>query len=130
MKNQDNHKRKQKSRFVLHKHWATHLHWDFRLEKDGMLKSWAVPKGLPEKSGIRRLAIQVEDHDLDYIDFQGIITEGYGTGKVKIEDNGNYESLEFEKDRIRFFLNGKKFKGGYTLFRMKDSQWLISKWKD
>ena len=114
----------------MHKHWATHLHWDFRLEKDGVLKSWAVPKGLPEESGIRRLAIQVDDHALDYIDFQGIISEGYGAGKVEIDDKGTYDLIEDNKDKIRFVLYGEKFIGGYTLFKLKDTQWLITKWKN
>jgi bifunctional non-homologous end joining protein LigD len=100
------------------------------LEKDGVLKSWAVPKGLPEKSGIRRLAIQVEDHELDYINFHGVIPEGYGAGKVEIEDKGTYESVEYGKEKISFVLKGKKFIGGYTLYRIKDKQWLVNKWKD
>ena len=119
---------KNKLRFVLHKHWATHLHWDFRLEKDGVLKSWAVPKGLPKEPGIRRLAIQVEDHALDYIDFQGIIPEGYGAGKVEIDDKGTYDLVEASKDEISLVLNGEKFRSGFTLYRIKDQQWLITKW--
>jgi len=114
----------------LHKHWASHLHWDFRLEKDDVLKSWAVPKGLPEKSGIRRLAIQVEDHDLEYISFHGVIPEGYGAGKVAIDDRGTYDLLEFNQDRIKLVLNGEKIRGGFTMYRVKEKRWLISRWMD
>lgn len=116
------------SRFVVQEHHASHLHWDFRLEKDGVLKSWAVPKGVPEKKGIKRLAIQVEDHQLSYIDFEGTISEGeYGAGTVKVWDNGVYE-LESETDkRIVFELKGKRLKGSYSLVHLKDKQWLLIK---
>ncbi|MBI4843342.1 MAG: 3'-phosphoesterase [Nitrospirae bacterium] len=116
------------SRFVIHEHYATHLHYDFRLEKDGVLKSWAVPKGVPDKKGVKRLAIQVEDHRLDYIDFEGTIPEGqYGAGTVKIFDSGIYE-LESETDkRILFKLKGKRLKGDYSLVHLKDKQWLLIK---
>src|SRR4030066_2149624 len=94
-------------RFVIHKHKATHLHFDFRLEMEGILKSWAVPKGVSEETGIKRLAIAVEDHQLDYIDFEGIIPEGqYGAGTVEIWDNGNYELETGDQRRMLFKLNG------------------------
>lgn len=116
------------SRFVVQEHHASHLHWDFRLEKDGVLKSWAVPKGVPEKKGVKRLAIQVEDHQLSYIDFEGTIPEGeYGAGTVKVWDNGMYE-LESETDkRIVFGLKGKRLKGSFSLVHLKDKQWLLIK---
>ncbi|GAB4540120.1 MAG: hypothetical protein Fur0020_09130 [Thermodesulfovibrionia bacterium] len=115
-------------RFVIQEHHARHLHWDFRLEKGGVLKSWAVPKGVPERKAIKRLAIQVDDHNLDYIDFEGIIPEGqYGAGTVKIWDKGTY-SLESESDkRIVFTLNGSRLKGTYSLVHLKDDNWLLIK---
>lgn len=119
-----------KNRFVIQEHWATHHHFDLRLEMDGVLKSWAVPKGLPEKARIKRLAVQVEDHPVNYLNFEGEIPEGcYGAGIVKIFDKGKYELIEKREDRLIFKLNGKKVKGKYTLIKMKGqkNQWLIFK---
>lgn len=116
------------SRFVIHKHKATHLHYDFRLEMEGVLKSWAVPKGVPEEAGIKRLAVAVEDHQLDYIDFAGIIPEGqYGAGTVEIWDNGNYELESKEKNKLVFILHGKKAKGRYVMIHTQGKNWLIFK---
>lgn len=106
-------------RFVVHEHHATHLHYDFRLELDGMLKSWAVPKEPPKTAGVKRLAIQVEDHELSYINFQGVIKEGYGKGTVKIWDRGIFDLVDRKKDKIVFKLYGKKMKGEYVLIRFK-----------
>ncbi|MFA4825429.1 MAG: DNA polymerase ligase N-terminal domain-containing protein [Methanoregula sp.] len=124
----------QQLRFVLHEHFASHHHFDFRLERDGVLKSWAVPKGLPEKPGERRLAIQVEDHPLDYVAFQGTIPEGqYGAGKVTIKDTGMYETLIWNNERIEVLLQGRIISGKYVLIRFKkagDNQWLVLRAKD
>lgn len=116
------------NRFVVQEHHARNLHWDFRLEKDGVLKSWAVPKGVPEKKMVKRLAIQVEDHELDYIDFEGTIAKGeYGAGTVKIWDSGTY-ALDSESGKtVVVDLNGKRLNGKYSLVHLKDKQWLIIK---
>ncbi|MBC7131238.1 ATP-dependent DNA ligase [Candidatus Bathyarchaeota archaeon] len=118
-------------RFVVQRHQATHLHYDFRLEMDGVLKSWAVPKEPPLEPGIRRLAVEVEDHPLSYINFEGIIPEGqYGAGKVEIWDKGTYTLKNRSQDKIDFNLNGEKLKGNYVLIRLKgDKNWLLIKKK-
>ncbi len=119
--------------FVVHEHHAAHLHYDLRLEMGGVLRSWAVPKEPPEKEGVKRLAIQTEDHPLEYADFEGTIPEGmYGAGTVKIWDKGQF-IVEEEKDKeLLFELRGKKLIGRYALiktrFRGKDS-WLLFKRK-
>jgi len=116
--------------FVIQEHRSKKLHYDFRLEMEGALKSWAVPKVPPKKPGLKRLAIQVEDHDLDYINFEGEIEEGsYGAGRVKIWDLGTYEIESLKAAKIVFLLRGKKLTGRYTLVKMKwgDNQWLLFK---
>ena len=106
------------SRFVIHKHHASHLHWDLRLEMNGVLKSWAVPKEPPETKNVKRLAIKVEDHPLEYAKFHGVIPEGnYGAGKVEIWDSGKYELKEKDSKKIEFTLHGKKLKGNYVLVK-------------
>jgi bifunctional non-homologous end joining protein LigD len=117
-----------KSRFVVHKHQASHLHFDFRLEKDGVLKSWAVPKGIPEEPGVRHLAVQVEDHPLDYINFAGSIPEGqYGAGTVEIWDNGNYTPLKWTDKEIIFTIKGKKLSGEYVMIHTRPKDWILLK---
>jgi bifunctional non-homologous end joining protein LigD len=117
--------------FVVHEHNATHLHWDFRLEMDGVLKSWALPKQPPKKKNIKRLAVQVEDHSLEYGKFEGEITEGYGKGTVKIWDKGTYKLIKQDKSKIEFELKGKKLVGKYVLVNAKLSgnkkNWLFFK---
>lgn len=116
-----------KQRFVVQEHQARNLHWDFRLEMAGVLKSWAVPKGVPKKVGLKRLAVQTENHPVDYINFSGIIPKGsYGAGTVKIFDKGMYELIDRGRDKIIFDLSGKKLKGKYSLIKFrKPNQWLL-----
>ena len=113
-------------RFVVQKHNATHLHYDFRLEMDNVLKSWAVPKGPPTEPGIRRLAVQVEDHALTWIDFEGTIPKGeYGAGTVEIWDKGTYTLKNRTEKLIEFALEGTKLGGNYTLINFKENNWLL-----
>ncbi len=117
-------------RFVVQEHHSSTLHWDFRLEIDGVLKSWAVPKGPPEEPGVRRLAVHVEDHPVDYIDFQGTIEEGnYGAGEVKLWDNGTFELEKNEPAEMLFTLNGKRLHGRYALIHTREKQWIMLKRK-
>jgi bifunctional non-homologous end joining protein LigD len=126
--------------FVIQKHAARRLHYDFRLELDGVLKSWALPKGVPTVQGEKRLAVQVEDHPVDYANFEGTIPAGnYGAGTVMLWDAGICEALEgrpteaLRKGKLLFHLEGRKLKGEWTLIRMRpkedrdDNAWLIVK---
>lgn len=119
--------------FVVQEHHASHLHYDFRLSMDGVLKSWAVPKGIPEVTKVRKLAVQTEDHPLDYADFEGSIPKGeYGAGEVKIWDKGVFQLKERSPDKLVFVLAGNRLKGAYALVRFKGSEkdtknWLIMK---
>lgn len=139
-------RRGQSPMFVIQKHAATRLHYDFRLEVDGVLKSWAVTKGPSTDPKERRLAIQVEDHPLDYGSFEGTIPEGeYGAGTVMVWDTGTYRNLTekegkevpvaeaIEEGHVKVRLEGQKLKGGYALNRMGDGakpRWLLVKMKD
>ncbi|MNK17099.1 putative DNA ligase-like protein [compost metagenome] len=129
--------------FVVQRHHASHLHYDFRLELDGVLKSWAVPKGPSLNPKDKRLAMMVEDHPYDYRSFEGVIPKGnYGAGVVSIFDEGTYEAIDNKKDslnkglkdgNLKFVLHGKKLKGEFALVRMKDSEqnaWLLIKHRD
>ncbi len=134
--------------FVIQRHAASRLHYDFRLEMDGVLKSWAVPKGPSLDPKDKRLAMMVEDHPYDYKDFEGNIPEGnYGAGQVEVWDSGTYEPLdetsklsdekemlkELEAGSLKFILHGKKLKGEFALVKMKNSEgnaWLLIKHKD
>ncbi len=127
------------SRFVIQKHAARRLHYDFRLEMDGVLKSWALPKGLPWKRGEKHLAVEVEDHPIEYEDFEGIIPEGqYGGGTVMVWDQGNYhvygeQPVKSLRDgKLHLVLDGEKAKGEWTLVRIRGrddakNQWLVLK---
>jgi DNA ligase D-like protein (predicted 3'-phosphoesterase) len=117
--------------YVIQKHAATHLHYDLRLEMDGVLKSWAIPKEPPSALGVRRLAVQVEDHPVEYANFEGTIPEGeYGAGTVEIWDRGTYKLIERKEDILIVEINGKKLKGIYVLLRFRDQKnWLFFKKK-
>ncbi len=119
--------------FVVQEHSARTHHFDFRLEKNGVYKSWAVPKGVPVEPGLKRLAIQVEDHALEYGQFEGEIPAGqYGAGSVSIWDKGEYELHEWTPARIVVSLQGTRLVGRYTLVRFrrgKETDWLIFRHK-
>lgn len=107
---------------------ASHLHYDFRLEMDGVLKSWAVPKGVPEVAKVKRLAVETEDHPIAYIGFEGIIPEGqYGAGSVEIWDSGEYRLEDRSGKKIVFELDGQRLKGRYALIHTQDKNWIIMK---
>ncbi|MGA2309890.1 MAG: non-homologous end-joining DNA ligase [Candidatus Bathyarchaeia archaeon] len=120
--------------FVVQEHHARRLHYDLRLEKDGVLKSWAVPKGIPEQSGEKRLAVETEDHPLKYRSFEGTIPEGqYGAGTVKIFDSGTYETKVWSENMVEVTLHGQRLRGRYVLARFKkagEKQWLLLKAKE
>ncbi|MCK5334353.1 MAG: ATP-dependent DNA ligase [Candidatus Aenigmarchaeota archaeon] len=118
--------------FVVQEHHATHLHWDFRIEVGDVLKSWAVPKEPPLEAGVKRLAIEVQDHSLEYADFEGTIPEGqYGAGTVKIWDIGTYVPEKISENEILVELRGKKMMGKYVLlkahFKGAKNSWLLFK---
>jgi bifunctional non-homologous end joining protein LigD len=104
-------------RFVVQEHHATSLHWDFRLEHDGVAASWAVPKGVPEEAGVRRLAVQVEDHSIAHM--------SHRSARVLISDEGQYDLEKWEDDKIVVDLHGKRLNGRYALIRTDGKNWLI-----
>ena len=113
-------------RFVVHEHHARRLHWDLRLERDGVLVSWAVPKGIPPDPARNHLAVHTEDHPLEYIDFHGDIPAGqYGAGTMKIWDRGTYETHKFRKDEVMVTFHGERLHGRYVLFRTRGDDWMI-----
>ena len=122
------------ARFVIQKHRARTLHYDFRLEKDGVFKSWAVPKGVPEAVGVRRLAVEVPDHPIAWGSFEGTIPEGqYGAGTVELWDEGTYEPLEWTDESIGFVLHGRRLRGTYSLVRFHRKgprDWLLFRRSD
>jgi len=117
--------------YVIQKHAATHLHFDLRLEMDGVLKSWAIPKEPPTSPAVKRLAVQVEDHSVDYASFEGTIAEGeYGAGTVEIWDKGTYKLIDRKEDKLIVEIDGAKLSGVYVLVRFKDKKnWLFFKKK-
>lgn len=118
-------------RFVIQHHLASRLHHDLRLERGGTARSWALPKGLPDQPGVQHLAVQTEDHPLEYMTFAGEIPAGeYGAGPVRIWDSGTYEPLEWTADKVTFALHGRRHRGRWHLFRPSDSdagQWLVAR---
>jgi DNA ligase D-like protein (predicted 3'-phosphoesterase) len=140
-------KRRKKPIFVIQKHASRTLHYDFRLEVDGVLVSWAVPKGPSIDPRDKRLAVPTEDHPLEYADFEGVIPEGeYGAGTVMVWDTGTYDNVRAEKEddgasmeqsieegKIEIALHGKKLRGGYALIRTgkgEKARWLLIKMRD
>ena len=115
--------------FVVQEHHARHLHYDLRLERDGVLKSWAVPKGIPENPGEKHLAVMVEDHPLEYGKFEGEIAKGeYGAGTVTIWDSGTYTTKHWDDAKIEVTLHGRRLNGPYVLVKFKRAgkdEWLI-----
>ncbi len=117
-------------RFVVHRHDASRLHWDLRLEREGVLKCWAVPKEPPVEPGVKRLAVEVEDHDLVHIDFEGEIPEGeYGAGTVSIWDGGTYHLLSEHGRRLKLALRGRRLRGEYVLLPLEGKNWLFFRTK-
>jgi len=137
-------KRASKLRFVVQKHAASQLHFDFRLELDGVMKSWAVPKGPSYDPAVRRLAMEVEDHPIEYNSFEGTIPKGeYGGGTVMLWDRGTYDAEDgggvaslregYERGDLKVVLDGERLRGGWVLVRMKRPgrpQWLLIKHRD
>ncbi|MFX1565726.1 MAG: DNA polymerase ligase N-terminal domain-containing protein [Promethearchaeota archaeon] len=106
--------------YVIQRHQARNLHWDLRLERQGILVSWAIPKEPPSEKGIRRLAIQTEDHPIEYGSFQGLIPEGeYGAGEVELWDTGTFAVEKWEENEIIVLIQGKRLVGRYCLIRFK-----------
>ena len=122
-----------KNVYVIQKHQASHLHWDLRLEFDGVLKSWVVPKEPPAVEGEKRLVVETEDHPIDYASFEGTIPEGqYGAGKVEIWDNGTFKVIEKTEDKILIDIKGKRLSGEYYLVKFPKTgpkNWLFFKKK-
>jgi bifunctional non-homologous end joining protein LigD len=115
-----------RKRFVIQEHHARRLHWDLRLEHEGVAVSWALPKGVPDDPEKNRLAVHVEDHPVEYMDFEGVIPEdNYGAGKVLIWDRGTYEAEKFRDDELIVTFHGERVKGRYALFRTRGDDWLM-----
>lgn len=120
--------------YVVQEHRSSHLHYDLRLERDGVLVSFAVPKGIPKNPGEKHLAVRTEDHPLEYADFEGTIPEGeYGAGEVKIWDRGLYEVIEWKENTIEMVMKGERLSGRYILVRFRKAglnDWLLFRAKD
>ena len=123
--------------YVIQRHRASHLHFDLRLQYGSVLKSWAIPKTPPEKTGEKRLAVETEDHPLDYAGFEGTIPEGqYGAGTVEVWDRGTYEPLDWQASKVVIDIRGRRLKGAHALVRLRPKEgekaknWLFFKLKD
>ena len=115
-----------RARFVVQEHHARRLHWDLRLERDGVLASWAVPRGIPRDPARNNLAVRTEDHPLEYLSFEGDIPAGqYGAGKMAIWDRGTYETHKFRDDEVMVTFHGERLTGRYVLFRTRGDDWMI-----
>jgi bifunctional non-homologous end joining protein LigD len=115
-----------KPRYVVQEHHATSLHWDLRLERDGVLASWAVPKGIPPDPRTNHLAVRTEDHPMEYLTFHGEIPEGnYGAGEMMIWDTGTYEPVKWDEREVMVIFHGQRVSGRYVLFRTSGNQWMI-----
>ncbi len=129
-------KKKNKLIYAIQRHDASHLHFDLRLEEEGVLRSWAIPKEPPLEEGVKRLAVETEDHPLGYDEFEGLIPEGqYGAGRVEIWDKGYYEILESGPEKKIIKIQGKKLRGRYALIKIRNGQkgeknWLFFKLKE
>jgi DNA ligase D-like protein (predicted 3'-phosphoesterase) len=122
-----------KFKYCIQEHHATRLHYDLRLEHNGVAKSWAIPK-MPDFTGtnaeVKRLAVQVDDHDIDYMNYEGEIPKGqYGAGKVVIWDKGEYEPIEIQPKKWSIKISGVKLNGEFLLLNFKENNWLLSKKK-
>lgn len=116
------------NQFVVHRHHASRLHYDLRLEKDGVLKSWAVPKGLPPAPGVKRLAVQTEDHPMEYLKFEGTIPKGqYGGGDMWVYARGKYEITKDKSDGFYFRLHSPSMSGEYRIYKIKNKDWLMER---
>jgi len=114
------------ARFVIQEHHASNLHWDLRLERDGALASWALPKGVPGHPDENRLAVHTEDHPLEYLDFEGEIPRGsYGAGRMHVWDRGTYECEKFRENEVIVTLRGDRVSGRYALFQTRGKNWMI-----
>ena len=119
-----------KLKYVIQKHQASHLHYDLRFELDGVARSWAIPKEPAIELGVKRLAVRVEDHNVDYMDFEGEIEDGYGAGQVEIWDSGYWEPESVKEKKIVAIIHGKRLQGRFTILNFKEKNWLFFKAKE